>query len=68
MVTDSDGLAFNKVWAVAAGAPPIRFPGAAKGPGFQYPGAVWINNTLLVVYSINKEDIGLTAIPLQLLS
>mmetsp|Transcript_6611 Transcript_6611/g.14553 ORF Transcript_6611/g.14553 Transcript_6611/m.14553 type:complete len:344 (-) Transcript_6611:38-1069(-) len=58
-----DGLAFDKVVAVRANAPPRRYPGKAKGPGFQYPSAVWFkqektNSTkILFTYSVNKEDI-----------
>jgi hypothetical protein len=34
-----DGLQWDVQWAVRYGAPPVRYPGRAKGKGFQYPGA-----------------------------
>jgi hypothetical protein len=37
-----------------------------KGPGFQYPSAVLSHaGELLVAYSVNKEDIGVTVVPLS---
>ena len=59
-----DGLLFDRQWAVRAGAPPVRYPGHAKGVGFQYPGALVLGDEMLVSYSIGKEDIGLTRFPL----
>jgi hypothetical protein len=63
----SDGLVFDHAWAVRAHAPPIRYPGNAKGPGFQYPGGLYVNGTLFVSYSINKEDIAVTWLPISTL-
>ena len=57
-----DGLVWDRQWAVRYGAPAVRYPGHAKGKGFQYPGAYIDTDTneMLVTYSIGKEDIGLT--------
>ena len=44
--------------------------GAAKGCGYQYPGAMIdvANQQMIVSYSIGKEDIALTVFPLASLS
>ena len=42
--------------------PPIRFHGF---PGFQYPSGMWANGSLLVTYSVNKEDIAITRVALD---
>jgi hypothetical protein len=42
----------------------VRFPASGKGPGYQYPDAVVADGELLVVYSIGKEDIGVTRLKL----
>jgi hypothetical protein len=61
-----DGLIFDQHWAVRAGAPPVKYPGHAKGPGFQYPGACVVGgDEMFVSYSLGKEDIGLTRFPLS---
>jgi hypothetical protein len=62
----ADGVTFDRHWAVRFGAPPVKYPGAAKGPGFQYPGALVDTDTgmMMVSYSIGKEDIGVTRFPL----
>lgn len=71
-----DGRAFDQHWAVRFGVPGAdidhggscpRYPGTAKGCGYQYPGAMIDvpNGRMLVSYSIGKEDIGLTIFPLS---
>jgi hypothetical protein len=65
------GVDFSALLAVRAGAPPARFAGSGKGPGFEYPMAVVVGEEggeqwLLTVYSVNKEDIAATRIPLPL--
>jgi hypothetical protein len=45
----------------------MRFPGMCKNPGFMYPQVQVANGSLWVAYSINKEDIGLTVVPLSAL-
>ena len=39
--------------------------GITKGPGFQYPDAIVApDGELVVVYSVNKEEIAVTRVPL----
>ena len=60
-----NGLDFDRHWAVRYGAPPVRYPGHAKGVGFQYPGAMVHDSNMFVCYSIGKEDIGVSIFPLS---
>ena len=69
-----DGVTFDRhllvISATAPGAPPYPCHFSKEcDSGFQYPSALWTEDglELLVFYSINKEDIGLTAIPLMAL-
>ena len=69
-----DGLVFDRhllvISATAAGAPPYPCHFSKEcDSGFQYPSALWVEGSseLLVFYSTNKEDIGLTSIPLAAL-
>merc|ERR1712232_16024 len=63
----ADGLHFDHHWAVRYGAPPVRYPGHAKGRGFQYPGAMVLNGQMFVTYSIGKEDIAVSIFPMKAL-
>jgi len=60
-----DGLSFGPAQVLRRGAPALRHAGLHKGPGFQYPSAGLAENALWVVYSVNKEDIEISRIPLQ---
>lgn len=62
-----DGVHFSHQYSVIFGAPPQRFPGHNKGPGFQYPGGLIMSNAdeVMVAYSVNKEDIWVSKFPLQ---
>ena len=58
------GTSFSTLVAVRAGAPNMTFPAFTKGPGYQYPDAtVAPDGTLIVVYSVNKEEIAVTRVP-----
>ena len=60
-----DGVTFDRAWLIR-GEPIIqRFPGKGKVDGWQYPNALVWRDALYVVYSVNKEDIMLTRIPLS---
>ena len=61
-----DGVAFDRTYVVRyeKTMPPVRFPGRGKSTGFDYPGAVIVNGTMVVAFSVNKEDIELVAFPL----
>lgn len=61
----SDGKTFNWAAAIRHGTPPLRYPGHAKNRGFQYPSALAVGNALWVIYSINKEDVAISRIPLS---
>ena len=61
----SDGRRFDRALVIRGGETKPRFPGRSKWPGWQYPSAVVWNDQLFVAYSINKEDIGVTRIPLS---
>ena len=60
-----DGVEFGCVLAVRADSGREFFPGFGKGPGYQYPAAAVVGDALLVAYSINKEAIGVTHVPLS---
>lgn len=57
-----DGVHWDRAFDVRDSCPPRRYPGRAKGPGYQYPGAVVVGSQLLVSYSVNKEDIAVSII------
>ncbi len=59
-----DGLTFNQVALIRRNAPPLKHEGRWKNVGFQYPHSAVIGDTLWIVYSVNKEDIQVTQIPL----
>ena len=71
-----DGVGFDAIWCVRAGAPPTVFAGVGKGPGYEYPQAVVgrttaepsLSEILLIAYSVNKEGIAVTAVPLDSLA
>ena len=61
--------AFSRVWRIRHGASPaLRLPGRAKSPQWSYPYAHEHDGSLYVVYSIGKEDCGLSIIPLYAIS
>ena len=68
LMVAKDGINFDRHWAVRYGAPHVRYPGKAKGPGFQYPGAMVHNGVLYTCYSVGKEDIEVSSFPLESLS
>ena len=63
--TSRDGITFDWAASIRTGKPETRYPGLHKGPGFQYPSAVVVDDKLWVVYSINKEDMSISSIPLS---
>ena len=68
-VTASGERAFSRVWRIRHGASPaLRLPGRAKSPQWSYPCAHEHDGSLYVVYSIGKEDCGLSIIPLRSIS
>lgn len=63
-----DGLRFGEAQILRRGAPPLRRAGLHKGPGFQYPSAIVADSVLWIVYSVNKEDIAVSRVPLPALN
>ena len=65
-VTAPGERVFTRVWRIRHGASPdLRLPGRAKSPQWSYPYAHEHDGSLYVVYSIGKEDCGLSIIPLR---
>lgn len=60
-----DGRRFDWAAATRSDAPPIRHPGLHKGPGFQYPSAVVADGALWAIYSVGKEDVAASRVPLS---
>ncbi|MEQ9406558.1 MAG: LamG-like jellyroll fold domain-containing protein [Fuerstiella sp.] len=59
----------SSMWKVRHGkSEPPRFPGAAKSSQWSYPYGYEHDGTLYIVYSIGKEDCGLSLIPISELS
>lgn len=61
----SDGVHFDRVGVIRYGAAPARYAGAHKNPGFEYPSAIATNTDLWVIYSVNKEDVDITKMPMS---
>lgn len=60
-----DGIRFDQAAAIRSGAPELRREGRAKVRGFQYPSAVVARDALWVIYSVGKEDVAVSRIPLS---
>lgn len=59
---------FSRMWRIRHGkSVPPRFPGKAKGKQWSYPYGYEYDGILYVVYSVGKEDCGLSVIPLAAL-
>jgi hypothetical protein len=69
LAVSKDGINFTKAYTIRCGAPNCREknPGDHKGPGFQYPNAIIVDDALWVTYSISKEQIGISRIPLEVI-
>lgn len=72
MVHGDDGITFGDMRIVNGAVPPIRHPGLHKVPGPQYVRGVsewssdgsWPDEAIWIAYSMGKEDIWLSRIPL----
>jgi len=60
-----DGAVFGRAMVIRRDSPPMRRRGRYKGSGFQYPSAVVAKDALWIVYSVNKEDIEISGVPLM---
>ena len=70
LTLSKDGARFDRAFLLRGQAdlPPLRYPGKYKHPGFHYPKSVVWNGYLYVGYAVNKEDVGLTRVPLSSLT
>lgn len=59
------GSVFDQAWIVRSETTAMRHQGRSKLNGWQYPHAVAWKGGLYVAYSINKEDVAVTKIPLH---
>ena len=64
IATAKDGRTFDRAFLLGRHPAPGRFEGKAKTPGFSYPKAIVHGEYLYVAYSVNKEDIAVTRLPL----
>jgi hypothetical protein len=65
-----DGQLFDRAFLLRGGGDlqPQRYPGVAKTPGYDYPKSMAYGGSLYVGYSVNKEDVQLTRVPLASLA
>ena len=76
VVQGDDGSHFKEMRVVHGEFSPLRYPGLYKDPGYQYVRGIpeWStdhslkDNALWLIYSVNKEDIWLSRIPLPVRS
>ncbi len=63
----SDGYSFEKVYALRTGSPTsYRIPGiGGRNPGFAYSSSIVFNDYLYTLYSVGKEDMAITRVPLS---
>jgi hypothetical protein len=69
LAVSEDGVAFDRHFVLGddpAGEP--RMKGFAKGGRYGYPSYHIADGWMYVIYSINKEDIGMCRFPLSALS
>lgn len=64
LALSKDGIAFDRAWIIRGEPTTMRHKGRSKGNGWQYPHAIAWKGKLYVAYSINKEDVAVTAISL----
>lgn len=70
MITSDDGITFDKMTVIHGEAPPLRFAGKFKNIGAQYNRGIAEGNgnppgnEMWVVYSVSKEDLWISRIPI----
>ena len=62
-----DGLNFDRVALIRNDTPEMRYEGRWKCEGFQYPHSLLLGDDLWVIYSVGKEDVQVTRIPISTL-
>lgn len=60
----NSGVIFKRAAIIRVSGPPRRFAGRWKNRGFQYPSSVVVGKNLWVMYSVNKEDVQVSKIPI----
>lgn len=60
-----DGLNFDRVSLIRSGSPEMRYEGRWKAEGFQYPHSLVLGEDLWIIYSVGKEDVQVTRIPIS---
>ena len=60
-----DGVTFDRALLLRGEPTKVRYPGKHKLAGWQYPHAVSWRRHLYIAYSVNKEDVAITRIPLK---
>ena len=57
IAVSDDGACFDRMYTLLQGKTTRRVPGQHKEDGYHYPNSMVDGDKLLVVYSVNKEDI-----------
>ena len=57
VAVSDDGECFDRMYTLLEGPTTRRVPGRHKEDGYHYPNSIVDGDKLLVVYSVNKEDI-----------
>ena len=60
-----EGVLFDRAFLVRSEPTSMRFEGKHKLDGWQYPHALTWKRHFYVAYTVNKEDVGITRIPLR---
>jgi hypothetical protein len=71
VVSSDDGITFRQTRVIFGDKPPMRYPGLNKGLGPQYVRGIsewssdgsWKDRAMWICYSVNKEDISVSRIP-----
>ncbi len=64
LAISQDGYLFDRIWAIRWDCPIPRHNALGWIPGYQYPHAIVVGETLWVICSVNKEDIEVMQIPI----
>jgi hypothetical protein len=65
-VSEPGELTLSRMWRIRHGkSVPPRFPGKAKGKQWSYPYGYEHDGKLFIVYSVGKEDCGLSVVPID---
>jgi hypothetical protein len=60
-----DGLVYERIANIRDEPTAPRYAGRAKAPGYSYVRAIEYDENLYIIYSVNKEDIDLSIVPLK---